>query len=148
MQGNRFKDPIKATDKRVIITGTTSGIGKVTALELAKREAHVYMANRDMKKCEEICDEIILESKNKHVYCLECDLSSMDSIRNFVKQLVWKQYSCCYMMRLMKSFFFFIFRYKQRENRLDILINNAGVMRCPYALTKDGIEMQLGGKNH
>lgn len=36
-------------------------------------------------------------------------------------------------------------RYKEKENRLDILINNAGVMRCPYSLTKDGIEMQLGG---
>lgn len=36
-------------------------------------------------------------------------------------------------------------RYKEREDRLDILINNAGVMRCPYTLTKDGIEMQLGG---
>lgn len=91
MQGAKFKDPILATDKRVIITGTTSGIGKETALELAKREAHVYMANRNMKKCEEICDEIILETKNKHVYCLECDLSSMESIRNFVKQLVSKQ---------------------------------------------------------
>lgn len=35
-------------------------------------------------------------------------------------------------------------RYKERENRLDILINNAGVMRCPYSLTADGIEMQFG----
>lgn len=35
-------------------------------------------------------------------------------------------------------------RYKAKEKRLDILINNAGVMRCPYTLTKDGIEMQLG----
>lgn len=35
-------------------------------------------------------------------------------------------------------------RYHEKENQLDILINNAGVMRCPYALTKDGIEMQFG----
>lgn len=86
MQGAKFKDPIKATDKRVIITGTTSGIGKETAKELANREAHVYMACRNMKQCEEIRDEIILKSRNKHVYCMECDLSSMESIRNFVKQ--------------------------------------------------------------
>lgn len=86
MQGAKFKDPIQATDARVIITGTTSGIGKETARELAKREAHVYMACRDMKKCEEVRDEIILDSKNRHVHCMECDLSSMESIRNFVKQ--------------------------------------------------------------
>lgn len=36
------------------------------------------------------------------------------------------------------------FRYRAKEDRLDILINNAGVMRCPHAVTKDGIEMQLG----
>ncbi|XP_055319861.1 retinol dehydrogenase 13-like [Sitodiplosis mosellana] len=120
MQGEKFKDPIKATDKRIVITGTTSGIGKETARELAKREARVYMACRDMKKCEQIRDDIILESANKHVHCIECDLSSMDSIRKFVKE------------------------YKERENRLDILINNAGVMRCPHTLTKDGFEMQLG----
>ena len=89
MQGEKFKDPIQATDKRVVITGTTSGIGKETARELAKREAHVYMACRDMKKCEQVRDEIILESKNKNVHCLECDLSSFKSIRNFVKELVF-----------------------------------------------------------
>lgn len=75
-----------ATDKRVIITGTTSGIGLETARALAKREAHVYMACRDMKKCEKVREEIVLESKNKHVYCRECDLSSLESIRNFVKK--------------------------------------------------------------
>lgn len=47
---------------------------------------------------------------------------------------------------LEQSFFFFLFncRYKEEEKRLDILINNAGVMRCPYTLTKDGFEMQIG----
>lgn len=86
MQGVRFEEDILATDKRVIITGTTSGIGKETALELARREAHVYMACRDMKKCEEVRDDIIVETKNTNVHCMECDLSSMDSIRQFVEQ--------------------------------------------------------------
>lgn len=86
MQGVRYKEEVMATDKRVIITGTTSGIGKETAKELAKRQAHVYMACRDMKKCEEIRDDIILESKNKHVHCMECDLSSLNSIRSFAEK--------------------------------------------------------------
>lgn len=90
MQGQKYKDPIKVTDKRVIITGTTSGIGLETARELAIREAHVYMACRDMKKCEVARDRIILDSKNRNVHCLECDLSSFESIRNFVKTFVHK----------------------------------------------------------
>lgn len=74
---------MQATDKRVIITGTTSGIGLVTAKELAKRGAHVYMACRDMKLCEQLSEELMLETKNKHIHCMECDLSSMQSIRKF-----------------------------------------------------------------
>lgn len=44
--------------------------------------------------------------------------------------------------RLLKTIF--RFRFEAEEERLDILINNAGVMRCPRSLTKEGIEMQLG----
>lgn len=68
-------------------------------------------------------EEIITETLNNNVYCKECDLANFDSIREFAD------------------------RFKKKENRLDILINNAGVMRCPKKLTKQGIEMQLG-TNH
>lgn len=54
MQGERFKNKIKANGKVVIITGANTGIGKEAAMELAKRGAHVYMACRDMKRCEEV----------------------------------------------------------------------------------------------
>lgn len=59
-----------------------------TARELAKRGARVYMACRDMKKCEKLSEQFMLESKNKHVYCMQCDLSSMESIRKFVAAYV------------------------------------------------------------
>nr|CAD7462500.1 unnamed protein product [Timema tahoe] len=65
-------------------------------------------------------EEIVLETKNKYLYCRECDLASQRSIRNFVKQ------------------------FGKEQSNLDILINNAGVMRCPYTKTQDGIELQLG----
>ncbi|XP_055707549.1 retinol dehydrogenase 13-like isoform X2 [Phlebotomus papatasi] len=120
MQGGRFKNPVMAEGKVVVITGANTGIGKETALELAKRKAHVYMACRDMEKCEQARTEIVLESKNKYVYCRECDLSSFDSIRKFVVN------------------------FQHERDRLDILINNAGVMRCPRTVTKEGIEMQFG----
>ncbi|XP_037040061.1 retinol dehydrogenase 13-like isoform X2 [Bradysia coprophila] len=120
MQGERFKKKTRAENKVVLITGCNTGIGKETALELAKRGAHIYMACRDMKKCEEARKEIVLDTNNGNVYCRECDLASFKSIRNFVSQ------------------------FQKDSERLDVLINNAGVMRCPKWTTKDGIEMQLG----
>ncbi|KAJ6650011.1 Retinol dehydrogenase 13 [Pseudolycoriella hygida] len=120
MQGEKFESKIKANDKVVLITGCNTGIGKEAALELAKRKARVYMACRNMKKCEEARAEIVVDSNNGNVYCRECDLASFESIRKFVSQ------------------------FEKETDRLDILINNAGVMRCPKSKTKDGIEMQLG----
>uniref|UniRef100_A0A336LUI6 NADP-retinol dehydrogenase n=1 Tax=Culicoides sonorensis TaxID=179676 RepID=A0A336LUI6_CULSO len=119
-QGAKFQNPIRADGKIVIITGANTGIGKETAKELAKRGAHVYMACRSMKRCEEARDEILLDSKNPNVHCRECDLASFESIKKFVKQ------------------------FKDEEKRLDILINNGGVMRCPRMFTKEGIELQIG----
>lgn len=61
-----------------------------------------------------------MDTNNKYVYCRPCDLASLESIRNFVR------------------------RFKSEQKRLDVLINNAGVMRTPNWKTKDGFEMQLG----
>jgi NAD(P)-dependent dehydrogenase (short-subunit alcohol dehydrogenase family) len=69
MQGEKFRNPIKADGKVVIITGANTGIGRETALELARRKATVYMACRDLNKCHEARKSIILETKNKNVYC-------------------------------------------------------------------------------
>lgn len=120
MQGGRFENPVRADGKIVLITGANTGIGRETARELAIRGAHVYMACRDLKKCEEAREEIVLESLNKHVYCRQCDLASFNSIREFANS------------------------FQQEQPRLDILINNAGVMRCPKSSTTDGIELQMG----
>ncbi|KAL9913027.1 retinol dehydrogenase 13-like [Glossina fuscipes fuscipes] len=120
MQGGKFDKPNRADGKVIIVTGSNTGIGKETVRELAKRGAKVYMACRDMKKCEEARQEIVLETRNKNVYCRKCDLASMDSIHKFVDE------------------------FKKEQSHLDILINNAGVMRCPRSITTDGFEMQLG----
>lgn len=73
---------------REILIQIILGIGKETAAELARRGAHVYMACRDMERCEAARAEIVLESKNKYVYCRECDLASFESIRKFVDRYV------------------------------------------------------------
>jgi len=109
-----------AQGKVFVITGANSGIGKETALELARMKGKIYMACQDMKKCETARQEIVLSTKNKFVYCRKCDLADFQSIRNFVDS------------------------FKSQEEKCDVLINNAGVMNCRKMLTGDGIEMQLG----
>jgi retinol dehydrogenase-13 len=123
MQGERFKKPIYAEGKVFIVTGANTGIGKETSRDLARRRATVYMCCRDLHKCEEARREIILATRNKNVYCRELDLASFSSIKNFVK------------------------RFKSEQQRLDVLINNAGVMRCPKLVTQEGFELQIG-TNH
>jgi NAD(P)-dependent dehydrogenase (short-subunit alcohol dehydrogenase family) len=120
VQGEKFRNPVSIDNKVVIVTGANCGIGKETALELAKRRGTVYLACRDIKKCEEARKEIILSTKNKKVFCRELDLASFRSIKNFVKH------------------------FKAEQSRLDILINNAGVMRCPKQVTEEGFEYQVG----
>lgn len=105
--------------KVVIITGANAGIGKETALDLAKRGAKVYMACRDFNRCETARLEIVEESKNPNVFNRTLDLGSLESIRKFAKDFI------------------------AEESRLDVLVNNAGLMG-PRKLTADGFEMLLG----
>ncbi|XP_045619959.2 retinol dehydrogenase 13 isoform X1 [Procambarus clarkii] len=121
--GSKYNGTESLQGKTVIITGANTGIGRETALEMAMRRARVIMACRDMKKCQEARKDIALASRNKYIFCQECDLASQESIRNFAK------------------------RVNEKEERIDILINNAGVMRCKKSFTKEGIELQLG-TNH
>lgn len=113
--GTKYEGDEKLTDKVVIVTGANTGIGKEVALDLAKREARVVMACRDMFKCETVSHDylliknilffikdlkkkiisvfnflqarkqIVLDTQNKYVYCRQCDLASQESIREFVK---------------------------------------------------------------
>jgi len=103
-------------NKIVLITGATSGIGKEAALRLAKLGAKIIYTSRDNQKGEKIRKEIVTVTNNENIEILKCDLASFDSIRN-----------CC------KEF-------KLKYDRLDVLINNAGVWDYKKRLSKDGIE--------
>lgn len=123
-QGTQFdKDDIRIDDKVIVVTGCNTGIGKETVLELAKRGAKVYMACRNSQKCEVARLEIIQKSGNKNVLNRELDVSSLESVRKFVDKFL------------------------KEESRLDILINNAGVMAMPRTVSVDGFEMQFA-TNH
>lgn len=103
-------------DKVCIVTGSNSGIGKETALALAQMDATVVMVVRNMESGEEARSEIVEESGNNSVDLMMCDLSSMESIRSFVAE------------------------FKNKYNRLDVLLNNAGAVISKRQLTVDGFE--------
>ncbi|XP_071801425.1 retinol dehydrogenase 13-like [Asterias amurensis] len=106
--------------KTVIITGANCGIGKETAKDLARRGGHVILACRDEKKAEKARREIVDDTGNQDVVVRKLDLASLKSIREFAQQI------------------------NAEESNLHVLINNAGIMRCPYLQTEDGFEMQFG----
>lgn len=114
--------PSKATipGKTVIVTGANTGIGKQTALELARRGGRVILACRDLEKCEAAAKDIRGETLNRRVDARRLDLASLRSVREFAARII------------------------EEEERVDVLINNAAVMRCPHWTTEDGFEMQLG----
>jgi len=102
--------------KLVLITGATSGIGKATALALAKMGATIIFTARDAQKGQATLDEIVKESGNKDVSFMVCDLSSFESIRKLCAD------------------------FKARHDRLNVLINNAGTWDFKRRVSKDGIE--------
>jgi NAD(P)-dependent dehydrogenase (short-subunit alcohol dehydrogenase family) len=102
--------------KICLITGATSGIGKETALALAKMGATVAFTARNTEKGRTTRDQIIAASNNEMVDFLECDLSNLSSV-----------YDCCT-------------NFREKYGRLHVLINNAGIWERERKVSKDGIE--------
>jgi len=106
------------------ITGGNSGIGFETARGLALRKAHVVLACRSAAKGAEAVARILAETPAARAELMPLDLSSLQSVRDFGKAFTAK------------------------HDRLDLLINNAGVMMPPSRTeTQDGFELQFG-TNH
>lgn len=109
--------------KVVIITGASSGLGFETARLLAGKHARVVMAVRNTAKGREAAARIKKEYPKADVDVVQLDLADLASVRKFAKD------------------------FRKGYSRLDLLINNAGVMAPPYGKTADGFEMQFG-TNH
>ncbi len=104
-------------NKTVIVTGANSGMGKVTATELAKKGAHVVMVCRNKQLGEAAKAEIMSASNNKSIDLLIGDLSSQDSIRTLATEI------------------------KNKYPQIDVLVNNAGLAFSNYQTSVDGVEM-------
>lgn len=106
-----------------IVTGANSGLGFETALALAANGATTILACRSKAKAEEACARIVEQHPKATVQAAELDVSELASVRAFAK------------------------RFLAKRKRLDLLINNAGVMATPQRTTADGFELQFA-TNH
>ena len=114
---------IDLNGKLALVTGGSGGLGAETARALASKGARIVITARDVAKGEEVAREIQASTGNDSVEVEELELGSLASIRAFAD------------------------RFLARRDPVQILVNNAGVMACPFGKTTDGFELQFG-TNH
>jgi NAD(P)-dependent dehydrogenase (short-subunit alcohol dehydrogenase family) len=107
----------------VLITGANSGIGFEAAREFARHGARTILACRSLDKAEAALGQLQAEVPVPAAEVMLLDLASLDSVRRFADE------------------------FTERNDRLDVLVNNAGIMMNPYTQTTDGFESQFG-TNH
>ena len=122
MSGKWTADDIPDQGGRVaIVTGANSGLGRITALELARHGAEVVVACRSVEKGEAAAEEMAAAATGPAPRVEQLDLSSLESVHAFADPYA--------------------------DKRVDLLVNNAGIMMTPREITGDGFELQLG-TNH
>ncbi len=104
------------TGKIMIVTGANSGLGFETTRELSKKGATVIMACRNKKKAEDARKRILEVVPFADLEIMELDVSNQKSVADFAEA------------------------YKTKYERLDALVNNAGIMAAPYKISEDGFE--------
>ena len=100
-----------------------NGLGLETCRQLAKHNPHIYLAARTPSRAESAIADIIGTVPNANITFLQLDLASLESVKEAADT------------------------FNAKSDRLDVLINNAGVMALPASTTKDGYEIQFG-TNH
>ena len=116
----RLPDMPEQSRRTAVVTGANSGIGFETARALAVKGAHVVLACRSEAKGSDAANRIRNETPSSAVELMRLDLASLDSVRAFAAEL------------------------EAKHERLDLLINNAGIMVPPESRTEDGLELQIG----
>jgi NAD(P)-dependent dehydrogenase (short-subunit alcohol dehydrogenase family) len=111
------------TGRTAVVTGANTGLGYETAAALAGRGARVVLAVRNLEKGKQAVARITAATPGAEVELQELDLTSLESVRAAAARL------------------------RSGHDRIDLLINNAGVMYTPRSTTKDGFELQFG-TNH
>ncbi len=105
------------SEKTVLITGSTDGIGKQTAFEIAKKQAKIIIHGKNTGKLKNTVDEIMNKTGNKNIDYIKGDLSSLREIENMGNLI------------------------KEKYDKIDVLINNAGIFSHKKIITEDGFEL-------
>ena len=116
-------DGIDLSGRRFVITGAASGLGEESTRALAAHGASILMLARDPQKNAEAAERVRSEVPDADLSLDTVDLADLASVRSFAG------------------------RYVESGRPIDVLMNNAGVMACPFGHTADGFEMQFG-TNH
>ncbi len=107
-------------DRVAVVTGANGGLGLATARALAAKGAHVVMAARDQRKADAARSDVLASDPGASVEVVELDLGDLASVEAAARAIL------------------------DRHDRIDLLVNNAGVMATPEGRTVDGFETQLG----
>lgn len=107
-------------DRVAVVTGATSGLGLETAKALVAAGAHVVMAARDQRRIEAARNEILAARPRGSLETVPLDLASLGSVAAAAEAI------------------------RARHDRIDVLVNNAGLMGIPERRTEEGFEMQFG----
>jgi len=106
--------------KTIVVTGGNSGLGYESVKAFAMKAAEVILASRSAEKGEEAKSAILKDFPEGKIRVMQLDLSDLDSVRRFAGKFL------------------------DEYEKLDVLLNNAGIMMTPYFKTKDGFEGQFG----
>ena len=104
--------------KTILITGSTDGIGKLAALQLAKAGHNVYLHGRNPQKLSKVIAETKALSQNEQIGGFVADFSDLEAVKQMAQEL------------------------NDQLEKLDVLINNAGVFKSPISQNKDGLDLR------
>jgi NAD(P)-dependent dehydrogenase (short-subunit alcohol dehydrogenase family) len=122
-QASEVVEGLDLSGKTAIVTGAASGLGVETARALLKAGATLVLPVRNADRGQKVADELSADTGNTNVTVEQMDLIDYPSVRRFAESFL------------------------KTHSRLDILINNAGIMACPLARSVDGYESQFA-TNH
>ena len=105
--------------KTIIVTGSTDGIGKLAAIKLAKDGCTIGIHGRNPQKVKDVVEEIKNTTNNDSIKGFVADFSDLEAVKQMIQEV------------------------KNEFSKLDVLINNAGILKSPVTLNKDGLDIRM-----